>query len=312
MSDTIIFTPDEVAKELKIAKNTVYELIKRGELPAYKVGRQVRIDSNDLDLYKQKGKTAATSAPPVSNIMSPSTSATTHEQLIISGQDALLDILANCIQNHPSGTTVLRSHVDSFTGLISLYYDQCHIAATHLYDFSTRSYNVTYVEKLLPGISCVILRLASRMQGFYVRKGNPKKITNWVDLTQDSVTFINREKGSGTRVLLDQHLQSLLIPSKTINGYLVEETSPLNIANAIINGRADVGIGFESTIKLMNQLEFVPLQKENYDLVIKKEALDDPMYRLVFDIINSEKFKNSLQNLSDYDISELGSIVAET
>lgn len=317
MGKEIIYTPEEVAAELKIAKNTVYELIKRGELLAYKVGRQVRIDESDLKAYKERGKNKQelgghSHKERGNERIESHNSIINHNNLIISGQDQLLDILANNIQNHPLGRPVLRSYVGSFSGLISLYYDQCHIAATHLWDFNTEQYNVSYVEKMLPGIPCIILHLAKRLQGFYVKKGNPKGIRNFEDLIRDDVKMINREKGSGTRILLDQHLKALLLSPKSINGYYDEETSHLEVANAVANGRADVGIGSENTVKLMKNIEFIALQEESYDLVMKKETINDPIYKLVFDILNSNEFIASIKNLDGYDMSDLGSIVAET
>jgi putative molybdopterin biosynthesis protein len=282
MEDSTIYTPEEVAAELKIAKNTVYELIKRGELPAYKVGRQVRIDGSDLELYKQKGKQQSSGYSLGNDMNLQRSQPSSTDDIIISGQDTLLDILANNIQKHPQGTTILRSYVGSFSGLVNLYYDRCHIAATHLLDFEAKSYNVGYVKKLVPGIPCIIIHLAKRKQGFYVKKGNPKKITNWEHLGRSDVSMINREKGSGTRVLLDQHLKSLLISPNDVHGYYNEETSHLEVANNVANGGADVGVGCENAVKLMKYIEFVPLQEESYDIVIKKENLSNPIYKLIY------------------------------
>lgn len=317
MGKEIIYTPEEVALELKIAKNTVYELIKRGELPAYKVGRQVRIDGSDLEAYKNRGKnkkelTDQNNKEKRIDYVKPHNTIANQSNLIISGQDQLLDILANNIQKHPLGKPVLRSYVGSFSGLISLYYDQCHIAATHLWDFDTKSYNVTYVEKMLPGIPCIVLHLAKRVQGLYVKKGNPKDIRSFEDLIREDVTMINREKGSGTRVLLDQHIRALHLSSQKIKGYYNEESSHIEVANAVASGIADVGIGAENTVKLMKNVEFIPLQQESYDIVMKKETMTDPIYKLVFDILNGEDFKGSVKNIDGYDMDSLGSIIAET
>lgn len=313
-------TPDEVAKILKIAKNTVYELIKRGELPAYKVGRKVRVNASDLEEYMSSSekKTKAISSekkittndtPPSPN-MNPST--LSNNTLVICGKDRILDLLADMIQHHPNGVPTLRSYVGSYPGLTSLYYGTAHLASTHLWDGDTGEYNSPYVRRLLPGTPSVIIHLAKRTVGFYVAKGNPKKITNWAHLTRDDVVMINREKGSGIRVLLDEHLRKSFISPHSINGYFTEETSHLAIASTVSAGKADVGIGCESAALNIQNIDFIPLQKEDYDMVVKKEDMKKAIYRVVYDIICSEEFKTQIQGLYGYDFGEIGTIVDET
>ena len=323
MEENRALTAEEVAKVLKIAKNTVYELIKRGELRSYKVGRKVRVDSQDLDTYIKKSKEQSgivTGEEIKQNQTNNFIKAVNYSvnqtgspgSFIISGQDRILDVLANMLQNHPQGVQTLRSYVGSFSGLISLYYDQCQVTASHLYDKDSEDYNIPYVRRLVPGVPCVVIRLAKRRQGFYVLKGNPKNINSWVCLERDDITFINREKGSGTRVLLDEMINKYSLEPKKIKGYYNERTSHLAIANAIGNGLADIGAGCEDASVNSKNIEFVPLHTESYDLVIKKENLEDPTYKLVYDIICSEEFRNSIDNMGGYDLTNLGEIVAET
>lgn len=313
-----ILTPEEVAGILKIAKNTVYELIKRGELTAYKVGNKVRVDQSDLNDYINRCKGIITNVVQSNpsefqyNTMTPYPVPTTSSQIILCGQDPTLDILANTLQNHPFGTSILRSHVGSFSGLIALYQDRCQISASHLWDGDQDVYNIPYVRRLIPGIPCVILRIAKRTQGFYVAKGNPKNITNWSDLTRSDVTMINREKGSGTRVLLDENLRLLSIDTRTVNGYNNEETSHLSIASSISRGKADVGMGNQTVANSVLNLDFIPLQRECYDIVIKKTNLNQPIYQLIYEIIGSQAFKDELEGLGGYDTSQTGLLVDET
>lgn len=324
MEENRALTAEEVAKKLKIAKNTVYELIKRGELRSYKVGRKVRVDLVDLNNYIKQSKQESFNTQETQreqNLSHISTSNVNYNifnnpnissAFIISGQDILLDILANMLQNHPEGVQTLRSYVGSFSGLLSLYYDQCQIAAIHLYDGENEVYNVPYVRRMVPGIPCVIINLAKRIQGFYVKKDNPKKIKSWVCLTRDDISFINREKGSGTRVLLDEMLKKYSINPNEITGYYNERTSHIAIVNAIANSKADVGIGCKDAAMNTKNIEFIPLYTESYDLVIKKENLNDPTYKLVYDILCSDEFINSINKIGTYDLSNLGQIVAET
>lgn len=319
MKEEISLTPEEVAGILKIAKNTVYELIKRGELPAYRVGRKIRVDLQDVEAYKKHGKkieslpeitpTCRTLPMKRPSILEESTSYI--QGLIICGQDVLLDILTRHLERHPKGVHAFRHHVGSFTGLLALYQEKAHMAAIHLWDGDTGIYNTPFVRRLLPGIPTVIVHLAYRMQGFYVAKGNPKGVKHWQDLTRPDICFINREKGCGTRVLLDEQLRLLGIDRRLITGYEKEENSHLAVASAVARGEADVGLGNEKAALQVRGLEFIPLHKERYELVIKKEDMDKPQIQAVIEILQSGAFKKEIQGLGDYELTETGKIVAE-
>ena len=320
MKEDISLTPEEVAGILKIAKNTVYELIKRGELPAYRVGRKIRIDLGDVEAYKKQGKkyefpieeAGSCRNLPLQGKPSPAGETLRHTGgLVICGQDVLLDILTRHLDRHPRGTHAFRHHVGSFAGLQALYQGKAQLVAIHLWDGDAGTYNIPYVRHMLPGIPTVIIHLACRMQGFYVARGNPKNIKVWRDLIRPDVHFINREKGCGTRVLLDEHLRLQGIDRRLINGYEMEEYSHLGVASAVARGEADVGLGSEKAPMQVRGIEFIPLQKERYELVIKQEDLDRPEFRAVIEILQSDSFKAELRGLGDYDLSETGRIVAE-
>lgn len=321
MQDNVSLKPEEVAALLKIAKNTVYELIKRGELPAYRVGRKLRIELKDVEAYKEKQKspglrsmgTPETGGRPSLNpetigkegVKSPV------EGLVICGLDIILDILARSLEKKSGGSRVLRQYAGSFAGLLALYQGTAHLAGIHLWDGETGLYNIPYVRRLMPGVSSVVVHLAMRRQGFYVVRGNPLKIRDWEDLTRPEVRFINREKGSGTRVLLDEKLCCLGIERRLIKGYGREALSHLEVASAVARGEADVALGIEKASFQARGLEFVPLQKERYELVMKKEALDQTSYLLALQTICSPEFRAELEGLGDYDLTEIGTIVAE-
>ncbi|MDD4239718.1 MAG: helix-turn-helix transcriptional regulator, partial [Desulfotomaculaceae bacterium] len=311
MKEDSSLTPEEVASTLKIAKNTVYELIKRGELAAYRVGRKIRVDQKDVEAYKKQGKKLESIAttPPANahtlhatapNIEEPASSL---QKLVICGQDVILDILARHLERHPSGVSALRHQVGSFNGLLALYQGKVHMTAVHLWAGERDLYNIPYVRRLLPGIPTIIVHLACRMQGFYVAKGNPKGITEWQDLLRPGIHFVNREKGCGTRVLLNEQFRRLGLDPRQINGYEKEELSHLAVASAVAREEVDVGLGIEKVSLQVRGIDFVPLQKERYELVMKKEDADKPQFQAVLEIIQSQEFKKELQGLGDYDLT---------
>lgn len=301
-------TPVEVAELLKITKNTVYELIKRGELPSYKVGKKIRVDIKDVEEYINSQKTGKIKDTQFNN---KNISINNNFKVIISGQDVILDILARSIEKKLDGVNTFRSYIGSYNALYELYNGRVSIASSHLWDFETDEYNSTFVKKLLPGIPCVLINLAYRMQGFYVAKGNPKEIKTWEDLTRLNITLVNREKGAGTRVLLDGKLRLLNFNGNHIKGYDNEELSHLGVASTVSRGIADVGLGNEKAALQVNNIDFIPLHKERYDLVIKKEDLQTPVYQTIINIINSAEFKAELQGLGGYDLTDTGKIIAE-
>ncbi|WP_027366101.1 helix-turn-helix transcriptional regulator [Desulfotruncus alcoholivorax] len=323
MKEVNALTPAEVAGILRITKNTVYELIKRGELPAYRVGRKIRVDINDVEKYKKRGRkldvvndvnillpddknqVVSIQQEDLLNLREAQSPA---QGLVICGQDVLLDILTRRFEQLSGGIRAFRHYVGSFAGLLNLYQGKAQMAAIHLWDGDQDIYNIPYVRRLLPGMQAIVVHLACRMQGFYVAGGNPKGINDWRDLTGPGVVFVNREKGCGTRVLLDETLRLLKIDRRHITGYDTEENSHLAVASAVSRGEADVGLGCEKASLQVKGIDFIPLKKERYDLVIKKEDLEKPMFSLVVKIIQSAEFKLELQGLGDYDIEETGAV----
>lgn len=309
-------TPAEVAEILKISKYTVYEMVKRDELPAYRVGKKIRIDSQDLQDYINKGKGQEPALNEISGslmespLLSSENSART-PGLIICGQDIALDILGRHLENHPSRIRAYRQYTGSFAGLLALYQDKADLTAVHLWDSDSNSYNVPYVRRLLPGIPSIIIHLCCRMQGFYVARGNPKNIKQWEDLARPDVSFVNREAGTGTRVLIDEQFRVLGINRQTVAGYENLEFSHLAVASAVSRGIVDVGVGNQKASMQVRDIDFIPLRKERYELVIKKEDIARTPFQAALEVLNSSALKTELQGLGDYDLSEIGKIVAE-
>ncbi len=162
---------------------------------------------------------------------------------IICGQDLILDVLSNFMRLH--GVMALRAYIGSYDSLVSLYHGRVNVATAHLWDAAGDDYNVPYVRALLPGIRSVIVNITYRMQGLYVSHGNPKNIRSWRDFGREDLTMINREKGAGSRVLLDENLKLLGLHGSRIPGYDNENQSHLAVASAVGRGDADVAVGNE-------------------------------------------------------------------
>jgi len=318
MSNDVSYTPQEVANILKISKFTVYELIKRGELMAYHIGRKVRVEGADIESYIQKSKgmhslvsqiTPSSTSPALSKgLISQQPS---DEGLVICGQDVVLDILTRYLEKQYPHVHFLRRYIGSIDGLMSLYHRLANVVAVHLWDSDTDEYNLPYVRRILPGHATYIINLLFRIEGFYVAKGNPKNILTWSDLAKPNVRFVNREKGSGARVLLDEKLRLLGISHKDIVGYEDEEMTHLAIASKIARTEADVGLGIEKVAMQVKDLDFIPLQKERYDLVIHQEDLERPYFQALMSLLKSPSFRNEVLGIGGYDISRMGQIIAE-
>lgn len=229
--------------------------------------------------------------------------------VILCGQEMILDVLSNYMRLN--GIPALRAYVGSFESLLSLYNDKVQVATAHLWDSDSGEYNIPYVRRLLPGIPAVIIHLTSRMQGFYVAKGNPKNIKEWSDLAREDVKIINRESGAGSRVLLDEHLHLLGITGKQIRGYENITSAHLTVGGAVSRGEADVGVGTERNGRQIEGIDFIPMQKEKYDLIVKKDFFDSQAVRTMLKILRSDSFQYEFSCLG-YDVEDMGRIIAET
>jgi putative molybdopterin biosynthesis protein len=229
----------------------------------------------------------------------------------IGSHDNALDVLSNHLKKKFLSYSMSSAHVGSMGGIMAIKKSEAHMAGTHLLDEQSGQYNIAFVRKFLKDIPLKLINLVYREQGLIIRKGNPKNITGIEDLLRDDVVFINRQPGSGTRLLTDKCLRDKGIPFQTIKGYDKEEFTHMGVASAVLSGAADTGMGI-LTAAIALGLEFVPIANERYDLLIRKDYLDMPMLQALLQIIASDaEFRNTVSSLGGYDVSDMGKVVYE-
>ena len=310
MAQNKSLSTQEVADILHVSKSTIYDLIRRGEIHSYKIGRKVRFTQDDVDAYIARSRHEH-STRPVKNIDTRSTLLTPEKdetpELIISGQDVVLDILANYLQQE--GVSTARTYLSSFEGLLALYQENIQVCACHLFD--GYDYNTSFVRSLMPGIPAVLVNVSYRTQGFYVQKGNPKGIKGWSDLSRSDITVLNRRVGSSARILMDTQLKRLGIRASTVRGYDRVMKSHLTMAAAIAAGEADLAIGTERISRQIEDLDFIPLLEERFDFVIKKEMLETEAVQKLLKVLNMPEFRKEIAHFSGNDYRDLGKVITE-
>ena len=187
---------------------------------------------------------------------------------------------------------------------------EAHLAGSHLLDPETGEFNLRSVREYLPGVAVTVVALVGRQQGLLVPRGNPKHIRALQDLARPDVTFVNRQRGAGTRVLLDYHLASLGIAAESVAGYRQEEYTHLAVAAAVASGRADCGLGIAAAAQALD-LDFLPLFQERYDLVIPQEYYQSELLAPVLDLLHQAEFRQAIEALPGYDIEPMGAIIAQ-
>ena len=328
-----LLTAKETAEILKVRKNTVYDMIKRGDLKASKLGKQLRIRQEDLDFYIQYGSQASTmlnegktqtndidkdefeknilnipSGPADMTGRNKITQKGMANQIIICGQDMILDLLANRL-NQCVEENVFRSYKGSYNGLYAMYQGEVNVATAHLWHGKTNSYNIPYISSMLPGTDVIVLHLLKRKQGFYVKKGNPKRIQSFEDLKRADVTIVNREPGSGVRVLVDEKLRQAGISTQEVNGYQKVVNSHLEAAATVNRGEADVAVGSEKHSLSVPGIDFIFIQEESYDMVIRKEDFTKKPYQKMIEIIRSPEYQKEVAGLGSYNVENMGKII---
>jgi molybdopterin molybdotransferase/putative molybdopterin biosynthesis protein len=219
--------------------------------------------------------------------------------------DLVLDLAASALRERDPRVTLASSNVGSLGGLTALRDGLCHVAGSHLLDPATGEYTLPYVEKLLPGREVAVVRLVHRDQGLIVAPGNPTGTTGIEDVASRGLRYVNRQRGAGTRMLLDHELARHGLEPEAIEGYRREEHTHLAVAAAVAAGRADCGLGVLAAARAFG-LDFVPVAREPYDLVLLKDGIEDELLAPLWSLLESAEFRRAVEELGGYDTSEMG------
>jgi putative molybdopterin biosynthesis protein len=223
----------------------------------------------------------------------------------IGSHDLVLDLAASALRAEDARVTLASSNVGSLGGLVALRDGLCHLAGSHLLDTETGAYTLPYLERVMPGRRVAVVRLVHREQGLIVAAGNPSRIATIADLARPGLRYCNRQRGAGTRVLLDYELARAGIDATAISGYTREEPTHLAVAAAVAAGRADCGLGVRAAARAFG-LDFLPVTREPYDLVLEPESLEDPLLAPLWALLRSASFRAAVQRLGGYDTDEMG------
>jgi putative molybdopterin biosynthesis protein len=223
----------------------------------------------------------------------------------IGSHDLVLDLAASALRADDPMVTLASSNVGSLGGLVALRDGLCHLAGSHLLDPATGEYTLPYVDRVLAEAGPAVVRLVHRDQGLMVAPGNPLGLASIADLIRPGVRYVNRQRGAGTRVLLDYELAQLQISPDAIEGYAREEPTHLAVAAAIAAGRCDAGLGIMAAARAFG-LDFVPVTQEPYDLVVAAEAMDSPLLAPLWALLHSDRFQAAVTDLGGYSTKEMG------
>ena len=298
-----MFTTKEVAEYLSINEKQVYRLIKEKKIPATRITGKWLFPKNLIEEWIMSNARESIAMEPQRNAP--------ENQLVIAGSnDIALELLVkNAALTHPQ-YTISISNIGSLAGLIALQNGSCHIAATHLLDLETGEYNSSFIKKHFPELKIVLLNVAHREQGLIVKKGNPLGIKTLKSLVPKKATLINRQEGSGTRVLLDYRLKENGIEPEAVQGYDRVAYTHMEVALDVFSGSADVGVGIMAAARMLG-LDFIPLAKERFDLAILTANYDTEPVKALRLALRSDDFKASVAAMGGYEVRDTGKVVYE-
>jgi len=288
-----LLTTKEVAKYLKINEKKVYQLIKEGEIPCTRVAGKWLFPKNLIDKWITEGVEKE------------------KDILIAGSNDPFLNMVINqYTKKYFPASLIYYASIGSAKGLIALVQGKALLASTHLFYPETQEYNIPYLSKYLGSEKSVVVNLAYREQGFMVKEGNPLAIKRFEDLKRNEIKIINRNEGSGTRLLLDHHLKQLGINPEEIRGYEDEVNTHLEVGLSVLKGKVNVGIGIHYIADFLG-LEFIPIGWERFDLVILKDNFHIKPIRnflALLDLLNINLFS---QKFAGYDFKDTGKAIFE-
>jgi putative molybdopterin biosynthesis protein len=231
-----------------------------------------------------------------------------HAILCAGSHDLSIDILGNELKRVHPGLKIATSNVGSMGALLSAQRRETHIGGTHLLDPATGAYNIPDIKRSIAGTPLVLVHLVRRQQGLLVQRGNPKGVGGLADLVRSGITFVNRQVGSGTRVLLDYELKNLRLDPRTIRGYEREEFTHTAVAVAVASGLADVGLAVKSAAHALD-LDFIPVGEEQYDLLFMRSFYESDDGVKLLGVIRAREFRQAVEALGGYDASRSGEII---
>jgi putative molybdopterin biosynthesis protein len=298
-----MLTTKEVAEYLSVNEKQVYKLIRGKRIPATRITGKWLFPKNLIDEWvissARESITPSTGKNPPDN------------QVVIAGSnDIALELLIKNVSLQHSQYTISISNVGSLAGMIALQNGNCHIAASHLLDIETGEYNSSFIKKHFPDLKIVLLNLAHREQGLIVKKGNPRGIKTLNHLVNKKLTYINRQEGSGTRVLLDYRLKESGIDPEGIPGYSRIAYTHMEVALEVFSGSADAGLGILAAARMLD-LDFIPLAKERFDLAIPTETFETGTVKALRDALKSQEYKSNIIQMGGYETRDTGKIVYE-
>ncbi len=293
----------EVAEYLSINEKQVYRLIKERKIPATRITGKWLFPKKLIDEWVMtSAKDTIGLAPKQKDI---------DRHIVIAGSnDLALELLTKSINIRYPRFSISISNLGSLAGLVALQNGNCHVAASHLLDLKTGEYNIPFIKEHFSDLKVTVLNLAYREQGLIVKKGNPLEINSLGDLVSKNVKLVNRQEGSGTRVLLDQRLKENDIDSVNIQGYSKIAYTHMEVALEVFSGSADVGIGILASAKLLG-LDFIPLATERFDLIIPKEIYSAEAVRALREVLRSEEFKFNVTQMGGYGTRDTGKTMYE-
>ena len=301
MSEEIMNTK-EVAKYLGVHEKQVYSLIKSKKIPSTRVtGKWVFPKKLIDDWIESNAKKGLEQARQKSRRI--------EGALLASGSnDPILDMLHTYMKKSYPEFYIFSANTGSTDGLKALNMGYTDLAWSHLFDPKTGEYNIPFLTNYLPNVKPIVVNLFRRDLGFLVAPKNPFHIRGFEDLAQKGVMFINRQKGSGTRVLLDHHLKRLKIPTSKIQGYDRDVYTHFEVGLSILSKEADVGIATVAVSKLLG-LPFIPITQESFDMILDQSTFFEKGIQAFIEVLNSQEFRNRIGRLGSYDFKNSGKIL---
>ena len=290
----------ELANYLNINEKQVYRLIKEKKIPATRITGKWTFPKKLIDEWIIESANENIGVKKIRELKD--------HIVVVGSNDFTIELLSHELTRRYPEYSLSFSNVGSIGGLIALGRGSSHIAGCHLFDIKTGEYNLPYLPRYLPDLETIVVNLIYRDLGLILRPNNPLNITGIEDLAQPGIRIINRQEGSGTRILFDFELKRLGIHPDQINGYEKEVNTHNEVAMAVLSGTAEVGLGIFSAAKMLG-LEFIHITKERYDLVIPKEKFSAKPLTALLDVIRSQEFRAKVEQMGGYDTKDSGKVI---